>query len=236
MIEMIKCPQQVTEKTQWTVFLAGPMNGAPSWQAQAPRVAEKVGIENLTLLNPRKTERFVTGTYQVNWETFGLRMCDVILFWIPPQAREMKPWRYYAIITRLEMAENLARGHKVIIGVDPECADLAGIHHLMRMAKYYGVKKIHSTLEDVMLELKAWMERPRVDEEKIHRMTGPAFEPMGKMSRMIQPSTCRNETKMEQWNQTIAPGDTVYVDGDFGAEEWKAFLNGTIIQGSSNMP
>ena len=236
MIEMIKCPQQVTEKTQWTVFLAGPMNGAPSWQAQAPRVAEKVGIENLTILNPRKTERFVTGTYQVNWETFGLRMCDVILFWIPPQAREMKPWRYYAIITRLEMAENLARGHKVIIGVDPECADLAGIHHLMRMAKYYGVKKIHSTLEDVMLELKAWMERPRVDEEKIHRMTGPAFEPMGKMSRMIQPSTCRNETKMEQWNQTIAPGDTVYVDGDFGAEEWKAFLNGTIIQGSSNMP
>ena len=236
MIEMIKCPQQVTEKTQWTAFLAGPMNGAPSWQAQAPKVAAKVGIENLTLLNPRKTERFVTGTYQVNWETFGLRMCDVILFWIPPQAREMKPWRYYAIITRLEMAENLARGHKVIIRVDPECADLAGIHHLMRMAKYYGVKKIHSTLEDVMLELKAWMERPRVDEEKIHRMTGPAFEPMGKMSRMIQPSTCRNETKMEQWNQTIAPGDTVYMDGDFGAEEWKAFLNGTIIQGSSNMP
>ena len=134
------------------------------------------------------------------------------------------------------MAENLARGHKVIIGVDPECEDLTGIHHLMRMAKYYGVKKIHSTLEDVMLELKTWMGRPRKDEEKIHRMTGPAFEPMGKMSRMILPSTCRNETKMEQWNQTIAPGDTVYVDGDFGAEEWKAFLNGTIIQGSSNMP
>ena len=52
MIEMIKCPQPVTEKTQWTAFLAGPMNGAPSWQAQAPKVAEKVGIENLTLLNP----------------------------------------------------------------------------------------------------------------------------------------------------------------------------------------
>ena len=148
MIEMIKCPQQVTEKTQWTAFLAGPMNGAPSWQAQAPKVAAKVGIENLTLLNPRKTERFVTSTYQVNWETFGLRMCDVILFWIPPQAREMKPWRYYAITTRLEMAENLARGHKVIIGIDPEFKnekgeDMAGIHHLRRMAKYYGVKEIH---------------------------------------------------------------------------------------------
>ena len=202
MIEMIKCPQQVTEKTQWTAFLAGPMNGAPSWQAQAPKVAEKVGIENLTLLNPRKTERFVTGTYQVNWETFGLRMCDVILFWIPPQARPMKPWRYYAITTRLEMAENLARGHKVIIGIDPEFKnengdDMAGIHHLRRMAKYYGVNEIHSSLENCMKELKAWMERHRKEEEKVHYMTAPAFEPMDKLSRIVRPSTCRNETLME---------------------------------------
>ena len=142
-------------------------------------------------------------------------MCDVILFWIPPQARPMKPWRYYAITTRLEMAENLARGHKVIIGIDPEFKnekgnDMAGIHHLRRMAK------------------KAWMERPRKEEEKIHHIPGPAFEPMDKLSRMIKPSTSRNETLMEHWNQTVAPGDTVYVDGDFGAEEWKPFLNGKI--------
>ena len=38
MIEVIKSPTPVTEKTQWTVFLAGPMNGAPSWQAQAPKL------------------------------------------------------------------------------------------------------------------------------------------------------------------------------------------------------
>lgn len=235
MIEMIKCPQQVTEKTQWTAFLAGPMNGAPSWQAQASKVAEKVGIEKLTLLNPRKTERFVTGTYQVNWETFGLRMCDVILFWIPPQAREMKPWRYYAITTRLEMAENLARGHKVIIGIDPEFKnqngeDMAGIHHLRRMAKYYGVNEIHTSLEDCMKELKEWMERPRKEEERVHHIPGPMFEPMGKLSRQIQANTNRNQTLMEHWNQTVAPGDTVYLDGEFGAEEWKPFLNGTIIQ------
>jgi len=234
MIEMIKCPQQVTEKTQWTVFLAGPMNGAPSWQAQAPKVAEKVGIENLTLLNPRKTERFVTGTYQVNWETFGLRMCDVILFWIPPQAREMKPWRYYAITTRLEMAENLARGHKVIIGIDPDFKnengeDMAGIHHLRRMAKYYGVNEIHTSLEDCMKELKEWMERPRKEEERVHHIPGPMFEPMGKLSRQIQANTNRNQTLMEHWNQTVAPGDTVYLDGEFGAEEWQPFLNGNII-------
>ena len=235
MIEVIKSPQPFAEKKQWTVFLAGPMNGAPSWQAQAPKVAEKVGIENLTMLNPRKTDRFVTGTYQVNWETFGLRMCDVILFWIPPQARPMKPWRYYAITTRLEMAENLARGHKVIIGIDPEFKnekgeDMAGIHHLRRMAKYYGVKEVHTSLEDCMKELKAWMERPRKEEERVHQMQGPGFESMGKLSRMIQPNTNRNETLMEHWNQLVVPGDTVYIEGEFGAEEWKPYLNGNIIQ------
>ena len=30
----------MVEKTQWTAFLAGPMNGAPSWQAQAPKADE----------------------------------------------------------------------------------------------------------------------------------------------------------------------------------------------------
>jgi hypothetical protein len=229
MIEVIKSPTPVVEKKQWTAFLAGPMNGAPSWQSQAPKVAAKVGIENLTLLNPRKNDRFVTETYQVNWETFGLRMCDVILFWIPPQAREMSPHRVYAITTRMEMAENLARGHKVIIGIDPECRKLTGISHLIRMAKYYGVDKVHTSLEDCMKELKVWMERPRKEEEKVHHMLGLAFEPMGMMKHVIKPSTSRNETKMEQWNQTIAPGDTVYLEGDFGNEEWKSFLNGTII-------
>ena len=131
------------------------------------------------------------------------------------------------------MAENLARGHKVIIGIDPEFKnekgnDMAGIHHLRRMAKYYGVENIHTSLEGCMTELKAWMERPRKAEEKIHHMSGPAFEPMDKLSRMIKSSTSRNETLMEHWNQTVAPGDTVYVDGDFGAEEWKPFLNGKI--------
>ena len=79
-----------------------------------------------------------------------------------------------------------------------------------------------------MKELKAWMERPRKEEEKVHYMTAPAFEPMDKLSKMIKPSTSRNETLMEHWNQTVAPGDTVYLEGNFGVEEWKPFLNGKI--------
>jgi hypothetical protein len=237
MVESFRCPQILPQKNQYTVFLAGPMNGAPSWQAKAPKVAAKMGIEDVTFLNPRSAPgyRHVAPGLQVNWETFGLRMCDVILFWIPPQAKVMKPWRYYAITTRLEMAENLARGHKVIIGIDPEFKnqngdDMAGISHLRHMAKYYGVKKIHTSLEDCMKELKAWMERPRKKEEKIHYVPGPGFLPMDKLTHVPKPSTKFNHDQLEHWNQTVAPGDTVYVEGDFGAEEWKPFLNGTIIK------
>lgn len=226
---MYNSPQPYAEKKQWTVFLAGPMSGAPAWRPKAKKEAQKIGIDNVTFLNPCKSQRHVSGTLQVNWETFGLRMCDVILFWIPPQAKPMASHRIYAITTRLEMAENLARGHKIIIGVAPECEDLAGIHHLKGMAKYYGIKKVHSTLEDCIKELQAWINRPRKEEERVHYMSGPMFEPMYKLSQVVKPNTNRNQTLMEQWNQQVAPGDTVYLEGEFGADEWKPFLNGTII-------
>ncbi len=227
MIEVIKSPAPIEEKKQWTAFLAGPMNGAPSWQAQAPKLAAKVGIENVTFLNPRKTTRFVSHTQQLNWETFGLRICDVIIFWIPPQAREMKPHRVYAITTRMEFAENVAHGHKIIFGLDPEVEELTGMDHLKHLAKYYGIKKVHKSFEGCLEELKEWICRPRKEEEKVHHVPGPAFDAMESIKRkplLIN----RNQTLMEHWNQTIAPGDTVYVEGDFGAEEWMKFLNGKI--------
>jgi calcineurin-like phosphoesterase family protein len=61
-------------------------------------------------------------------------------------------------------------------------------------------------------------------------MQGPAFGPFEPLGHVMNPETVRNEDLMEHWNQTVAPGDTVYVGGDFGSEEWKPFLNGTIIQ------
>jgi len=73
------------------------------------------------------------------------------------------------------------------------------------------------------------MNRPRKEEERVHHMPGPMFEPMNKLSQVVKPNTNRNQTLMEHWNQTVAPGDTVYVEGDFGDKEWMKFLNGRII-------
>ena len=49
---------------------------------------------------------------------------------------------------------------------------------------------------------------------------------MRTLNRVPQANTNRNQTMMEHWNQTVAPGDTVIVEGEFGAEEWMKFLNG----------
>ena len=227
MIEIIKSPTPVLSKTQWTAFLAGPMSGAPSWQREAPKLAEKMGIDNVTFLNPRKTDRFVSHSAQVNWETFGLRMCDVILCWIPPQAREMSAGRFYALTTRMEMAENLARGHKIILGLAPEVEELSGIGHLKFLAKYYGIKKIHQSLEGCLEEFAQWMAAHQ--EAKTLHMPGPAFDNMDSLKR--KPLLLnRNQTLMERWNQVVHPNDTVIIDGNFGAPEWAKSLNGKIVR------
>ena len=37
-----------------------------------------------------------------------------------------------------------------------------------------------------------------------------------------------NLTLMERWNRIVAPGDKVYVVGEFGNTEWMNLLNGEI--------
>ena len=37
-----------------------------------------------------------------------------------------------------------------------------------------------------------------------------------------------NQTLMERWNRIVAPGDKVYVVGDFGNEEWMKLVNGEV--------
>lgn len=37
-----------------------------------------------------------------------------------------------------------------------------------------------------------------------------------------------NQTLMERWNRIVAPGDKVYVVGEFGNTEWMNLLNGEI--------
>ena len=148
---VIKSPQALPEKTGPVVFLAGPMKGAPKWQRTVPKLAESLGIDGVTFLNPYRCQRWVSWKTQVDWETAGLEYCDVVLFWIPNQEVAVEG-RDYAQTTRMELVESLALGRKVILGID---TDIRASDYMRYKARRYGVAHIHNSLEACLKELKA---------------------------------------------------------------------------------
>ena len=113
-----------------------------------------MGMDNITFISLRYTTMWMPSN-QVEWETQGLRMCDVALFWIPnkdPKAELGN--RIYAETTKMELAENIARGKKIIPGIDTEINDTRQMKFL---AKRYGIKKVHTSMEECLEELKAWI-------------------------------------------------------------------------------
>lgn len=153
MSRMIKSPTPLPEKTGVTVFLAGPMKGAPKWQRTVPKLAEDMGMDEVTWYNPYPCQRWVSWKAQVDWESAGLSDADLVLFWIPNQVEET-PGRDYAQTTRMELLESLALGRKVILGID---SDIRGSRYMRYKAMAYGVEHIHSTLEGCLSELKEYM-------------------------------------------------------------------------------
>jgi len=107
------------------VFLAGPIQGAPDWQADAVRLLGEFASA-LHVANPRRV--YLPGQFeyaaQVDWETHHLRLAasrGVILFWL---AREIAPTpgRAYAQTSRFELAEWKMRherdGARLVVGIE----------------------------------------------------------------------------------------------------------------------
>ena len=225
MNQIINSPAVITEKTGWTVFLAGPMKASPrGWRNKLVKAATEMGMDNITFISPRYTTMRMPSN-QVEWETQGLRMCDVALFWIPNKDPKAElGTRVYAETTKMELAENIARGKKIILGIDTE---INGTTHMKFLAKRYGIKKVHTSMEGCLEELKAWIEKQK---PKVHYIAAPRVD--SKEQLAVHPEfvdlLARNQTLMERWNRIVAPGDKVYVVGEFGNTEWMNLLNGEI--------
>ena len=226
---IINSPTEITEKEGWMVFLAGPMKASPrGWRNKLVKKAGEMGIDNVTFVSPRFTTMHQPSN-QVQWETQGLRMCDVALFWLPNKDPKAElGTRIYAETTKMELAENVARGKKIILGIDTE---IAGTRHMKFLAKRYGIKKVHATMEDCLKELKAWIEQPRSEEQSVHHFENMMFDSAEKLSDNPQfvDKLAMNQTMMEQWNRVVRPGDKVFHKGDFGNEAWARLLNGEIV-------
>ena len=224
MNQIINSPAVITEKTGWTVFLAGPMKASPrGWRNKLIKAATEMVMDNITFISPRYTTMRMPSN-QVEWETQGLRMCDVALFWIPNKYPKAElGTRVYAETTKMELAENIARGKKIILGIDSE---ISGTRHKKFLAKRYGVK-VHTSMEGCLAELKEWIEK---SEPKEQHIVAPGFDSKEQLAAHPEfvDLLAMNQTLMDRWNKLVKPGDKVYVTGTFGNEEWIKLVNGEV--------
>lgn len=118
------------------VFLAGPIQSAPDWQAVAAGLL-RAARPDLHVANPRRA--YPPGAFdyaaQVDWETHHLRRAaadGVILFWLAREA-DHRCDRSYAQTTRFELAEWKVRherdGAKLVVGIE---GGFAGARYVRR--------------------------------------------------------------------------------------------------------
>ena len=122
---MLIVPPHYPPITGPLVFLAGPIQGAPPWQAEAIRLLNE-SAPHLHVANPRR--EYLSGEFendaQVDWETHHLRRAaadGAILFWLAREAAH-DCGRAYAQTTRFELAEWKVRherdGVRLVVGMD----------------------------------------------------------------------------------------------------------------------
>ena len=75
--------------------------------------------------------------------------------------------------------------------------------------------------------MKEWIEKARHRE---HHIISPGFDSRQQLAAHPEfvDLLAMNQTLMERWNRIVAPGDKVYVHGEFDSEEWKRLVNGDI--------
>jgi hypothetical protein len=107
------------------VFLAGPIQGALDWHAEAIAWFA-ANVPTLIIASPRRAYAPDEFDYaaQVDWESHYLRRaasCGAILFWLAREAIAV-PDRSYAQTTRFELAEWKVRherdGIRMVIGIE----------------------------------------------------------------------------------------------------------------------
>lgn len=118
-------PPEIVDVDGRVVFLAGPIQGTPDWQARAAEHIHFVD-NDIVIASPRKDyldEEFIYEA-QVDWETHFLNRAAKrggIMFWLASQTEET-PGRAYAQTSRFELGEWKVRynkgGIKLVVGIE----------------------------------------------------------------------------------------------------------------------
>lgn len=125
-------PPEMVETKDPVIFLAGPIQDGPDWQAEAIEIFRATNTD-VTIASPRKGHAEWDFVYekQVDWETEYLRRAaklGVMMFWLALQnnlsdADERGFYRAYAQTSRFELGEakmkHQLNGAKLVVGIEP---------------------------------------------------------------------------------------------------------------------
>ena len=158
--QVLKAPAySKTDFDDVTIFLCGPIMGAPKWQDYvisefSKLMKDKKLIKNITLASPLRYN--YDGYYhldQYDWETYHLDNAienGIVFIWLPNEAQALnQPYpRSYARTTRFELGEICAR-HKGNIIAGYEAENFEGIEYI----KYkFNIEFKHS-LDEMIKDL-----------------------------------------------------------------------------------
>lgn len=150
---MVVSPPEYPPLMGRVVFLAGPIQGAANWQAEAIGLLGQLA-SHLHVANPRRA--YLTGEFdydaQVDWETHHLRRAaadGAVLFWLAREAVHACD-RAYAQTTRFELAECKVRHERdrtrLVVGIEE---GFTGARYIRRrLAQGYPAVPLCDTLED----------------------------------------------------------------------------------------
>ena len=208
------------------VFLAGPIKGAPDWQAQAIKDLADLDIY---VANPRRENvQNFNLDLQVDWESKFLALADVIMFWIPPKDTDVAG-RDYAQTTRFELSEWAAKTHynrehkKIVVGIDDAF-----------FGKSYIVKRLATenvTVYDNYTEVLAKVRALLQNGGRIFFTSDTHFGSSRAMTLSRRPFVSTSEMDAAlilNWNNKVASDDVVYHLGDFGNLDIRPYLHGKI--------
>lgn len=139
-------------------FLAGPIQGAPDWQAQAVEIIDALAPARAAhIANPRRA--YVDGTFvyedQVTWEDRGrarAAKCGAVLFWLAAKDESLpyEAGRSYGQTTRFEFGEAmgwLAYDPYVRLSIGIEPGYIGSERYYRHQAARFSLP-VHATLED----------------------------------------------------------------------------------------
>lgn len=186
------------------VYLSGPCESL-----DIPQISE------ITWLNPR--ENNIQNRY--NWETTGMRIADIIIFYVPADLDNPQLF--------LEIGENLGRksGKNIIACIDK---NYSGRDYLKIKFSAYNYP-VFDNWKDTLKEIKRIVKLK--SKPKIFFTSDTHFGNERTLKTSKRPFSDIQEMDwrlIELWNSVVSPSDIVYHLGDFG-EHWTLdYLNGFI--------